>query len=121
MKRLTIGRVAKLAGVGVETLRYYERVGMIVRPARSFASFREYPKETVVRVKFIKRAQELGFSLKEISELLALRGSGSCLQVGRRADRKIAEVQAKIADLRRLERALETVRKGCRSRGSSRN
>jgi Hg(II)-responsive transcriptional regulator len=117
--RLTIGKVAKLSGVGVETLRYYERVGMVAKPQKSGSSFREYPEDAISRIRFIKRAQELGFSLKEISELLALRnsGRGSCERVSQRAEKKISEVREKIADLKRLERALEDVRKSCKERG----
>ena len=75
MERLTIGEVAKQAHVRIETLRYYERTGLVASPPRSESNYRLYPQETVRRVQFIKRAQELGFSLKEIMELLALRAT----------------------------------------------
>ena len=75
MERLTIGEVAKQAHVRIETLRYYERTGLVASPPRSESNYRLYPQETVRRVQFIKRAQELGFSLKEITELLALRAT----------------------------------------------
>jgi MerR family mercuric resistance operon transcriptional regulator len=70
MERLTIGEVAKQARVQVETLRYYERTGLVAHPPRSASNYRLYPQETVRRVQFIKRAQELGFSLKEIMDSL---------------------------------------------------
>src|SRR6266568_3121827 len=73
MSTLTIGQVAKEAGVGVETLRYYEREGLVKEPPRRVSGYRQYPEDVVKRIHFIKRAQELGFSLKEIAELLALR------------------------------------------------
>jgi MerR family transcriptional regulator, copper efflux regulator len=73
MSTLTIGQVAKEAGVGVETLRYYEREGLVKEPPRRDSGYRQYPEDVVKRIHFIKRAQELGFSLKEIAELLALR------------------------------------------------
>ena len=75
MDGLTIGDVAKRAGVHIETLRYYERRELVVRPPRSVSNYRLYPEDTTARVRFIKRAQGLGFSLKEIRELLALRAS----------------------------------------------
>jgi MerR family mercuric resistance operon transcriptional regulator len=75
MASLTVGEVAKQANVCIETLRYYERQGLIAPPPRSVSNYRLYPEETVRRVQFIKRAQELGFSLREIAELLALRAT----------------------------------------------
>ena len=72
MRGLTIGRVARQAGVGVETVRFYERRGLIDEPPRRQSGYRQFPEETVRRIRFIKRAQELGFSLREIKELLAL-------------------------------------------------
>ena len=73
MESITIGKVAKGAAVGVETVRFYEREGLIERPPRRDSGYRAYPAGTVDRVRFIKRAKELGFSLKEIKELMALR------------------------------------------------
>jgi MerR family transcriptional regulator, copper efflux regulator len=115
-RRLTIGRVAKLSGVGVETIRYYQREGILQEPERSGGvGFREYSHDVVQRIRFIKRAQELGFSLREIVELLNLRNSrrSSCEAVKARAERKIAEVEQKIEDLKRILAALTNVRKVC--------
>ena len=75
MDRLTIGEVAEEANVNIETLRYYERRGIVPKPPRSVSNYRLYPEETVKRVLFIKSAQELGFTLKEIKQLLSLRAS----------------------------------------------
>jgi MerR family transcriptional regulator, copper efflux regulator len=114
--RLTIGRVAKLSGVGVETIRYYQREGILKEPARSESgTFREYSVDVIRRIRFIKRAQELGFSLREIVELLNLRSSGrsTCGTVKERASLKILEVDQKIEDLQRIRAALANVKRVC--------
>jgi MerR family copper efflux transcriptional regulator len=87
MKGVTIGDVAKQAKVRIETLRYYEREGLVASPPRSLSNYRLYPEDTVRRVQCMKRAQELGFSLKEIKELLSLRiePTTSCADVRNRA------------------------------------
>lgn len=95
MESLTIGKVARLAEVGVETIRFYEREGLIEEPSRGESGYRQYPKETIQRLRFIKRAKDLGFTLREIKELLALRldPGTTCGDVRRRAgpaDRLIA-------------------------------
>ena len=94
MNGLTIGDVAKRANVRIETLRYYEREGLVASPPRSLSNYRLYPEDTVHRVQFIKRVQELGFSLKEIKELLSLRmePSTSCADVRNRALEKITTI-----------------------------
>jgi Hg(II)-responsive transcriptional regulator len=105
---LRIGELAERAGVGVETVRYYERRGLLPRPARRAGAFRQYDEEAVRRLRFIKRAQWVGFTLREIGELLALRvepGAG-CEDVRRRAEDKLAEVDEKMRDLQRMRRAL---------------
>src|SRR5499426_4184977 len=101
MERLTIGEVAKQAQVGIETLRYYERTGLVARPPRSESNYRLYPQESVRRVQFIKRAQELGFSLKEIIDLLALRATPEtpCADIRMRALDKITTIDEKIQAL----------------------
>lgn len=112
---LTIGRVAKLAGVGIETIRFYEREGIIEEPPRRESGYREYGGEIITRLRFIKRAQELGFSLKEISELLALRVSPkeNCSRVKKRAELKLEEIEAKIRDLKRMQTVLNEVTQAC--------
>src|SRR6266478_9216856 len=94
MDGLTIGEVAKQAQVRIETLRYYERMGLVAPPPRNEANYRLYPQETVRRVQFIKRAQELGFSLREITELLALQAepTGRCADVRACAVAKIRHI-----------------------------
>jgi len=73
MESMTIGKLAKRAGVGVETIRFYERKGLLPEPPRRYSGYREYPESAIDRVRFIRRAKELGFTLKEIGELLELR------------------------------------------------
>ncbi len=113
--RLTIGKVAKLSEVGVETIRYYEREGIICQPKKNGGAFREYPDDVVHRVRFIKRAQELGFSLNEITEMLSLRNdsSGTCSKIKSKADMKLCQIEEKIADLKRIKKALIKVKAIC--------
>ena len=108
MPARTIGDVAKRAGVHIETLRYYERRGLVEEPTRTPSNYRVYPGETVRRVRFIKRAQELGFSLKEIKDLLSLRAApkARCRDVRPRAEAKLDEIDQKLRDLRRMKKAL---------------
>ena len=120
MERLTIGKVARLAGVGVETIRFYERKGLIERPERKRGPFgcqgyREYPVETVNRLRFIRRAKALGFSLREIKELLELRVAPgtTCADVRRRAQAKVAEIDEKIEQLKRIREALNRLSQEC--------
>ena len=119
MSSLTIGKVANQAGVGVETVRFYGRQGVISQPSRRQSGYRQYPPETVAQIRFVKRAKELGFTLKEIKSLLSLRASSesSCSDVRRQAEAKIADVQQKISDLRRMENALRKLLTVCSGRG----
>src|SRR5918994_4349003 len=96
---MTIGQAARQAGCGVETIRFYERQGLIERPAKPAVGFRRYPSEIVDRVRFIRQAQGLGFSLREIDELLSLRTdpAADCADVRSRASAKLDEVVRKIA------------------------
>ncbi len=119
MDGLTIGNVAKLAEVHIETLRYYERKGVVPRPPRTISNYRSYPEDTVRRVRFVKHAQELGFSLKEIKELLALRGTlgAGCRNVQQRAAAKITEIEKKIRSLQGMRRALHILLEQCQGKG----
>jgi MerR family mercuric resistance operon transcriptional regulator len=119
MERLTIGEVAKQAQVQVETLRYYERTGLVASPPRSDSNYRLYPQETVRRVQFIKRAQELGFSLKEIMELLELRATPEtpCSDIRRRALDKITTIDEKIQTLTAMKHALGKLVEECSGQG----
>lgn len=119
MDNLKTGELAKQAGVNVETLRFYERKGLLPEPPRRESGYREYPADSVNRIRFIKRAQELGFSLDEIQELLALRVKRDtpCAEVKARAQKKILDVRQKIADLQTIERALDRLTASCTGRG----
>lgn len=118
MQSLTIGKIAKQAGVGVETIRFYERKKLLATPPRSDSGYRQYPPETIVRLRFIRRAKELGFSLKEIGELLELRHDkqATCEDVRLQAKAKLDTIQEKIDDLSRMKEALSKL--SCQCRGS---
>lgn len=116
LKHLTIGRLAKQAGVGVETIRFYEREGIIQRPPRRpSGAFRVYALDDALKIRFVKRAQNLGFTLKEVKQLLALNAGAraTCAEVKRRADTKLAEISAKIADLKKMKRSLQALSEAC--------
>src|SRR5690242_9873930 len=121
MGALSIGQVAHRAGVGVETIRFYEREGLLEEPPRRASGYRQYSQEAVNQLRFIKRAQQLGFSLREIQELLTLRvdGQTSCEQVQERAAAKLAEVEHKIVELQRMRQALLQVASLCAGEGPS--
>ena len=108
MQPLRIGKLARLANVNVQTLRFYEREGLLSKPRRRLSGYREYPPEAVGLVRLVKRIQALGFSLKEIKAVLAL-GRGPSATVGDAAsllESKLEEIDAKIAELRELRQAL---------------
>lgn len=116
---LSIGQVAREAGVGVETVRFYEREGLLEEPPRRASGYRQYSEQVVGRIHFIKRAQQLGFSLKEILELLTLRVNEdtSCEEVKLRTEVKIAEIERKLVELQRMRRALREVAALCTGEG----
>lgn len=120
IKPLTIGKVARLAEVGVETIRFYEREGLIDKPPRRESGYRQYPKETISLIRFIKRGKELGFTLREIKELLELRvdssSTATCDEVRSLAKEKIAAVRDKIQMLQRMEAALTRLAGICQRR-----
>jgi MerR family mercuric resistance operon transcriptional regulator len=115
MKSLTIGRLAKEAGVNLETVRFYERRGLLPRPPRSASGYRLFPVEAARRLRFIRRAQELGFSLKEVGELLSLRVSRrtTSATIRARAEAKIADIQRKISSLESMRKTLQKLTKVC--------
>jgi Hg(II)-responsive transcriptional regulator len=119
---IRIGEVAARAGVNVQTLRFYERRGLLKPPARRPSGYREYSPEAVRVVRFIKRAQELGFTLAEIEELLRLREDrrASCPEVRAAGSAKIADIDQKIRSLRAMRRALQVLVDSCRREGSTR-
>ena len=112
---LTIGQVAAAADVNIQTIRYYERRGLVAAPKRTPAGYRQYAEEAVARLRFIKHAQELGFSLQEIQELLGLRvrHGAACDTVERKTRQKIDVVQQRIRDLQRMKRTLERLAAAC--------
>lgn len=114
---MTIGQLARAAGVAVETVRFYERRGLIADPPRRPSGYRQYPAQTVRRLRFIRRAKELGFSLREIGELLALKMEprGSCGEVREQIDRKLCDLKDRIRDLERMEKALVELHALCES------
>jgi MerR family mercuric resistance operon transcriptional regulator len=116
---LLMGEVARRAGVNRETIRYYERIGLLQKPLRTGSGYRLYPLEAVARAQVIKHAQELGFSLKEISEWLALRvdPDTTCGEVKRRAEIKIADIEEKIRALQGMKKALTKLVAACSGRG----
>jgi len=109
---LTIGRLAKEAGVNVETIRYYQRIGLIDEPDKPRQGYRQYTKEMVDHIKFIKRAQQLGFSLHEIADLIAL-GDGHCRDVRERAEKKRKKIETQIRDLQALHDTLNQLISAC--------
>lgn len=115
MESLTIGRLAREGGVNLETVRYYEREGLLPKPPRTAAGYRMFPTETARRLRFIKRAQELGFSLNEIRELLSLRMKPGAKRadIRARADAKIADIEQKIRTLERMKAALRGLTEQC--------
>ncbi|MBI3452481.1 MAG: MerR family transcriptional regulator [Rhodospirillales bacterium] len=122
MADMTIGRLAEIAGVGVETVRFYERKGLIDCPRRPQRGFRIYPDSAVGRIRFIRQAQDLGFTLREIDELLSLRADPAtdCAKVWKQATIKLADVGDKIARLQRIKGALEELIAACPRRGALR-
>ncbi len=119
MEGLTIGRLAREAGVNVETVRYYHRIGLLEEPPRPSGSYRHYPLEAVARLRFIRRAQGLGFSLAEIRELLAL-GEEACDDVRRRAEAKLKQVEVQIQDLEKLRALLRDLVQRCEAGSNAR-
>lgn len=115
---MMIGRLAEAAGVKVPTIRYYERRGIIAEPPRSRSGYRQYGEGAVDRIRFVKRAQELGFTLEEIEDLLALRVEDptSCESVEEATRSKLASVESKIRELERLRAVLRGLVRSCEDR-----
>ena len=117
---ITIGKLAKQAGVTIETVRHYQRKGLLKKPEKPIAGYRQYPSEAIARIRFIKRAQKTGFSLMEISELLAL-DNAHCGDVRKIAEHKRQQIDAQIKDLTALRNVLENLVKGCQINPSSKH
>lgn len=120
MATLTIGKLAKLADTSIDTVRYYEREGLIAPPSRRESGYRDYPTEVVERLKFIRRAKDLGFTLAEITELLILTAQSERDMAGmkRAAEQKLALVQDKIRELNRIREGLQHLVDACPGHGA---
>ncbi len=116
---MTIGELAEAAGVGVETIRFYERKKLIAQPKRPRSGYRRYDEDTARRIRFVRQAQELGFTLAEISQLLELRldPRRSCADVKHEAETKIVDIDGKLAALRTMRQALVEITRSCTGEG----
>jgi MerR family copper efflux transcriptional regulator len=117
MTTMTIGRLAKQAGINIDTIRYYERNGLIPEPVRRASGYREYEPADLKRLRFIMRAKDLGFSLAEIRELLALSAGRDVRGVKRRAEEHLDQVEHKIKELQRVRRGLRALIEACPGHG----
>ncbi len=120
MHKMTIGQVAREAGIGIETIRFYEREGLLERPARRQSGYRQFEPEAVSRLRFIKQAQRLGFTLREVRELLALKldPTAKRSQLRERALAKVADIDQRINDLKRMKKSLAPLIKACDGKGT---
>ena len=116
---MTIGRLAKHAGVNIDTIRYYERNGLLPAPSRRVSGYREYGAADIARLRFIRRAKELGFALREIGELLSLTANrhDDMRGVKRKAEERLAQVERKIEELKRVRRGLRKLIAACPGHG----
>ena len=115
---MTIGELARHAGVNTQTIRFYEREGLVPEPPRRTSGYRQYPTAMVERVRFIRAAKAVGFSLEEIAELLSLRvrRGASCAGVRARAESKLADIEAKIGQLQRMRKIIAEMVASCSGR-----
>ena len=114
-KGLLRAQVATLTGCNLETIRYYEKVGLLPAPPRRLNGYRVYPQDLIGRLRFILRARDLGFAMEEIRSLLSLtdRGLETCAEVKAKTEAHVTDVRKRIADLRRMERTLATTLRAC--------
>ena len=119
MDQMTIGALAREAHVNLQTIRFYEREGLIAEPSRTASGYRMFSPDVVRRVRFVKHAQELGFSLAEVRELLALRvdPKTSCTEIRQRTQNKITDVRNKIRSLQAIEKSLQELAAACHGDG----
>ena len=119
MKKLSIGELARQANVNIETIRYYERRGLISEPPRNKSGHRQYSVKDLRRTEFIKRIQSLGFSLQEISDLLSLRveSGRTCSDVKQRVKAKLIDIEEKIETLQRMKKVLQSLETNCPGTG----
>lgn len=123
MQAYSIGEVAKQTGVGVETIRFYERKGLIDEPPRKASGYRQYDGEIIKRLSFIRKAKTLGFTLTEIKELLSLKAEegSDCEDVKQLAGEKLADIELKLESLKRMKRVLKKLVDQCPGQGSARD
>ncbi|MBO9470691.1 MerR family DNA-binding protein [Endozoicomonas sp. G2_2] len=114
----SIGQLATAADAGVETIRYYERRGLMPEPPRAASGYRRYPEDAARRLRFIRRAKRLGFTLEEIRSLLELQAGGQRADIKRVAEAKLAEIEARLGDLQRMRATLYDVTCRCSGEGS---
>jgi MerR family mercuric resistance operon transcriptional regulator len=121
MKTMKIGEVAKLSGIGIETIRFYEREGLLLEPERRPSGYRQYDESTVERLEYIRRAKELGFTLAEIRELMELSfvSQTCCDHIRQRAETKITDIESKIRNLQQMKRSLGKIVQRCRNKNST--
>jgi MerR family transcriptional regulator, copper efflux regulator len=119
MESIGIGTLAKRAGVRIDTVRYYERNGLIAPQAKLASGYRRYGELELSRLRFIRRAQALGFTLKEVRELLAISGQRDVARVKKKAQAKLADVEQRIAGLERMRKGLSTLIDACPGHGRS--
>jgi Hg(II)-responsive transcriptional regulator len=117
MDSIGIGTLAKRAGVRIDTVRYYERNGLMAPRARLASGYRRYGEGELARLRFIRRAQALGFTLREVRELLAISNQRDVAKVKRKAQAKLADVEQRIADLQRMRKGLSTLIDACPGHG----
>lgn len=118
MKTMKIGEVARLSGTGIETIRFYEREGLLLELERRPSGYRQYDESTVERPEYVRRAKELGFTLAEIRELLELSfvSQTCCDNIRQRANAKIADIESKIRSLQQMKRSLVKIVEQCRTK-----
>lgn len=118
MNTIGIGELARRSGVGHETIRYYERESLVPRPPRTAANYRRYPLSAVTRLRFIRMAKGLGYTLDEIRELLSLQdANGDRAEVKKLAGHKLRQIRARIGELQRMELALAKMYRRCSGTG----
>lgn len=115
MEKLTSGKLAKMAGINIESIRFYERKGLLPKPKRSDSGYRLYAMDDVKRIQFIKNAQNLGFTLREIKDLLNLRidEHNLCADVQKLIIEKINEIELKIKEMKKIDKTLKEMQKLC--------
>jgi DNA-binding transcriptional MerR regulator len=121
MAAMKIGEIAKRSGISIETIRYYEREGLLLEPERRPSGYRQFDESTVERLEYIRRAKDLGFTLAEIRDLLELSFAAhvGCNHIRPRAEAKVVDIERKIRSLQQMKRSLEKIIRHCRAKNSA--